>query len=57
MDIEKFIQDGFRKVNEESKAFEDEFNRTKQSLENFREQMDNKKWQLLRNCDSQNERL
>lgn len=56
-DIEKFVQDGFREVQEKSKAFDDEFASTSKRIEDFREQMSNKKWRLLNKSDSPDEKL
>lgn len=56
-DIENFIQDGLRKVQEESSAFDDKFASTSQRIEDFREQMSNKKWRLLKKNDSLDEKV
>jgi|GEM_PF-4857546 len=56
-DIEKFVQDGFREVQEKSKAFDDELASTSKRIEDFREQMSNKKCRLLIKSDSPDDKL
>ncbi|NRS20611.1 hypothetical protein HP398_29770 [Brevibacillus sp. HB1.4B] len=46
-DIEKFVEDGFREVQEKSKAFDEEFANTSKRIEGFREQMRDKKGLIL----------